>query len=146
MPDFDAKEDLMNMLGEQAEELYRVRNILPNAEGLIEAPVLPLRDMIVFPHMVSPLFVGREQSLWAILESQSVNQTVIALTQKDSAEQYPGPNDFLPIGVEMAVGDLLELPDGSRSALVQARRRVEIIEFSRSDIYLQVFFTGNFGK
>ncbi len=138
MPDFDAKEDLMNMLGEQAEELYRVRNILPNAEGLIEAPVLPLRDMIVFPHMVSPLFVGREQSLWAILESQSVNQTVIALTQKDSAEQYPGPNDFLPIGVEMAVGDLLELPDGSRSALVQARRRVEIIEFSRSDIYLQV--------
>ncbi|MEA2007800.1 MAG: endopeptidase La [Chloroflexota bacterium] len=135
---FDEDEDFMNMLGAQAEELYLVRNILPDAEGLIEAPVLPLRDIIVFPHMVSPLFIGREQSLWAILESQLLNQTVIALTQKNPEEQYPGSDDFLPIGVEMAVGDLLELPDGSSSALVQARRRVEIVEFSRSDMYLQV--------
>lgn len=136
--DFEAENDFVNVLGEQAEDLHLVHNILPNQEGLIKSPVLPLRDMVVFPHMVSPLFVGREQSLWAIEESQVINQTVIALTQKNPDNYYPGPNDFLPIGVEMAVGDLLELPDGSRSALVQARRRVEVVEFSKLDTYLQI--------
>jgi ATP-dependent Lon protease len=136
--DYDPEDVFEEVMGEQTEELYRVRDILPDPEGLIEGPVLPLRDVIVFPHMISPLFVGRDQTLWAILESQARNQTVVALTQKDPQEKHPGPEDFLPVGIEMAVGELLELPDGSRSALVQARRRVEVVDFNRTGPYLRV--------
>ncbi|MBI5351724.1 MAG: endopeptidase La [Chloroflexi bacterium] len=110
----------------------------PNADGLIEAVVLPLRDMVIFPRMVSPIFVGREASLLAVQEAQRKEQTVIGLTQKDSELDEPGVNDFLPIGVEMAVGRLLNMPDGSRSALVQGRKRVEIVEFIRVKPYLKV--------
>jgi ATP-dependent Lon protease len=131
----DAYEEVM---GEQTEHLYHVQDILPDNDGLIEGPVLPLRDVIVFPHMISPLFIGREQTLWAIIESQTRNETVIALIQDDPQQQHPAPEDFLPIGIEMAVGELLELPDGSRSALVQARRRVKVAGFSRSGQYLRV--------
>ncbi|MBI5945706.1 MAG: endopeptidase La [Chloroflexi bacterium] len=110
----------------------------PNADGLIEAVVLPLRDMVIFPRMVSPIFVGREASLLAVQEAQHKEQTVIGLTQKNSELDEPGVDDFLPIGVEMAVGRLLSMPDGSRSALVQGRKRVEIVEFIRTKPYLKV--------
>src|SRR5215208_3066084 len=105
---------------------------------MIEAAVLPLRDLVVFPRMVSPIFVGREGSLLAVQEAQNKEQTVIGLTQHDPDLDHPGPEDFLPIGVEMAVGRLLQMPDGSHSALVQGRRRVEIVEFIRTTPYLMV--------
>lgn len=125
-------------LSQRTEELYRVPNMEPNADGLIEAVVLPLRDMVIFPRMVSPIFVGREASLLAVQEAQRKEQTVIGLTQKDSELDEPSIDDFLPIGVEMAVGRLLTMPDGSRSALVQGRKRVEIVEFIRTKPYLKV--------
>jgi len=105
---------------------------------MIEAAVLPLRDLVVFPRMVSPIFVGREASLLAVQEAQHKEQTVIGLTQHDPDLDDPGPGDFLPVGVEMAVGRLLQMPDGSHSALVQGRRRVEIVEFIRTTPYLMV--------
>ncbi|MBE0682029.1 MAG: endopeptidase La [Anaerolineales bacterium] len=110
----------------------------PKADGLIEAAVLPLRDMVIFPRMVSPIFVGREASLLAVQEAQNKEHTVIGLTQKDPELDDPGAEDFLPIGVEMAVGRLLSMPDGSRSALVQGRRRVEIVEIIRLKPYIKV--------
>ncbi|MCQ3937631.1 MAG: endopeptidase La [Chloroflexi bacterium] len=109
----------------------------PKADGLIEAVVLPLRDMVIFPRMVSPIFIGREASLLALEEAQVKEQTVIGLTQRDPDVDDPGVEDFLPIGVEMAVGRLLTMPDGSRSALVQGRRRVEIVEFTRLKPYIK---------
>jgi ATP-dependent Lon protease len=125
-------------LSQRTEELYRVPNMEPTAEGLIEAAVLPLRDMVIFPRMVSPIFVGRESSLLAVQEAQRKEQTVIGLTQRDPQIDQPGIEDFLPIGVEMAVGRLLNMPDGSYSALVQGRRRVEVVEFIRTKPYLKV--------
>ncbi|HAX68406.1 MAG TPA: endopeptidase La [Anaerolineae bacterium] len=110
----------------------------PKADGLIEAVVLPLRDMVIFPRMVSPIFVGREASLLALEDAQQKEQTVIGLTQRDPDVDDPNTEDFLPIGVEMAVGRLLNMPDGSRSALVQGRRRVEIVEFLRLKPYIKV--------
>jgi ATP-dependent Lon protease len=124
-------------LSQRTEELYRVPNMEANAEGLIEAVVLPLRDLVIFPRMVSPIFVGRETSLLAVQEAQKKEQTVIGLTQRDPEVEEPGTEDFLPIGVEMAVGRLLNMPDGSYSALVQGRRRVEIVEFIRTKPYLK---------
>jgi ATP-dependent Lon protease len=125
-------------LSQRTEELYRIPNREPDADGMIEAAVLPLRDLVVFPRMVSPIFVGREASLLAVQEAQRKEQTVIGLTQTDPDLDRPGPGDFLPIGVEMTVGRLLAMPDGSHSALVQGRRRVEVVEFIRTSPYLMV--------
>jgi ATP-dependent Lon protease len=88
--------------------------------------------------MVSPIFVGHDGSLIAVQEAQHKEQTVIGLTQHDPDIDHPGVGDFLPVGVEMAVGRLLQMPDGSHSALVQGRRRVEILEFIRTSPYLVV--------
>lgn len=125
-------------LHRRKEELYDVPDTLPDEQGLIECPVLPLRDLIVLPRMVSPIFVVRPSSILAIKQAQLNDQTVIALKQRDSEDEKPGPGDFLPIGVEMAIGRLLIMPDGSSSALIQGRQRVEVVEFTQIDPYLQV--------
>ena len=138
-PDWNDEDGNFNLaLSQRTEELYRVPNLEPDADGLIEAPVLPLRDLVIFPRMVSPLFVGRESSLLAAQEAQSKNQTLIGLVQKDPEVEDPKPADFLQIGIEMAVGRLLSMPDGSSSALVQGRRRVEIVDFVRTRPYMRV--------
>ena len=138
-PDWNEDDDNFNLaLSQRTEELYRVPNMEQNADGLIEAVVLPLRDLVIFPRMVSPIFVGREASLLAVDEAQRKEQTVIGLTQKDPQQDNPGLTDFLPVGVEMAVGRLLQMPDGSHSALVQGRRRVEIVEFLRVKPFIKV--------
>lgn len=130
-------DDFADAMHRRTEELYAVDDLVPDENGLIEGPVLPLRDVVIYPHMVSPLFVGRDQTMWAIEEAQDENQTVIALTQRDPAIDDPGVDDFYPIGVEIAVGRLLDMPDGSHSALVQSRRRVELVEFTQVQPYLR---------
>ena len=117
--DWNEEENFNLALSQRTEELYRIPNREPGPDGIIEAAVLPLRDLVIFPRMVSPIFVGREGSLLAVQDAQRKEQTVIGLTQKDPELDNPGIDDFLPIGVEMAVGRLLSMPDGSHSALVQ---------------------------
>ena len=137
--EWNEEEDNFDLtLSQRTEELYRIPNREADADGMIEAAVLPLRDLIIFPRMVSPIFVGREASLLAVEEAQRKGKTVIGLTQTDPDQDHPGVADFLPIGVEMAVGRLLAMPDGSHSALVQGRRRVEIVDFVRTTPYLVV--------
>jgi ATP-dependent Lon protease len=137
-PNWTEEDNFDLTLSQRTEELYRIPNLEPNEDGLIEAAVLPLRDMVIFPRMVSPIFVGREASLLALQDALAREHTVIGLTQRDPETNDPGAEDFLPIGVEMAVGRLLNMPDGSRSALVQGRRRVEIVEFIRLKPYIKV--------
>ncbi len=137
--DWNEEEENFNLaLSQRTEELYRVPNMEADQRGIIEALVLPLRDLVIFPRMVSPIFVGREASLLALQEAQHRNQTVIGLTQREPEMEDPSLKDFLPIGVEMAVGRLLSMPDGSSSALVQGRRRVEIVEFIRVRPFIKV--------
>ena len=137
--EWNEEEDNFDLtLSQRTEELYRIPNMEMSEEGIIEAAVLPLRDLVVFPRMVSPIFVGRESSLLAVQDAQRKDLTLIGLTQKDPDMENPGVNDFLPVGVEMAVGRLLSMPDGSHSALVQGRRRVEIVEFIRMSPYIKV--------
>jgi ATP-dependent Lon protease len=137
--EWNEEEDNFDLtLSQRTEELYRIPNRDLNGDGLIQAAVLPLRDLIIFPRMVSPIFVGREASLLAVEEAQQKGLTVIGLTQTNPDQDSPGEEDFIPIGVEMAVGRLLSMPDGSHSALVQGRRRVEIVEFVRTKPYLVV--------
>src|SRR5450759_2763283 len=95
------EEDAFNVaLSQRTDELYRVSNAALDEDGCIEALVLPLRDIVVFPHMVTPVFVAREASLLAIQEAHKRDRTIIGLTQRDSELEDPGPQDFLPIGVE----------------------------------------------
>jgi ATP-dependent Lon protease len=134
---YDDPEALGEALHRRTEELYSVADAIPDENGLIECPVLPLRDLVIFPHMISPLFLTDEKTLIAIEDAQIEDQTVIALIQKDAEKDDPGPSDFSLVGVEIAVGRLLEMPDGSSSALVQGRRRVEVVEFSQKEPYLR---------
>jgi len=137
--DWNEEEDNFNMaLSQRTEELYRIPTMEPDEDGLITAMVLPLRDLVIFPRMVSPVFVGREGSLLAVQEAQMNNQTVIGMTQQDPENDSPGAEDFLTLGVEMAVGRLLSMPDGAHSGLVQGRRRVEVVEFLQTSPYIQV--------
>ncbi len=131
-------EDITNALQRRTEELYSIPDTLPDETGTIECPVLPLRDVVVFPRMVAPIFVGREGTLLAIEAARANHQTVIALTQEDPEIENPQVDDFFPTGVEMAVGRLLNMPDGSSSALVQGRKRVEIIEFTQLEPFMVV--------
>src|SRR3990172_9113128 len=114
----EEEENFDQTLSQRTEELYRIPNREVGEDGLIEAMVLPLKDLVVFPRMVSPIFIGREPSLAAVREAQQNEQTLIGLTQKDASQEDPGPEDFLPVGVEIAVGRMLQMPDGSPSALV----------------------------
>ncbi|PWH18491.1 MAG: endopeptidase La [Anaerolineae bacterium] len=133
----DQEEEFGEALHRRTEELYQIPDSIPDEQGIIECPVLPLRDLVVFPHMISPIFIERESSLEAIEEAQILDQTVIALTQRDPEIDDPTPQDLLPIGVEMAVGRLLEMPDGSSSALVQGRRRVQVVEFTQTQPFMK---------
>jgi len=134
----DDKDSFDLSLSQRTEELYRIPDHKPDADGLIEALVIPLRDLVIFPKMVSPIFVGRAATLAAIQEAQQKDQTVIGLTQRDPDIEDPSPEDFLPMGVEMAIGRLLSMPEGSSSALAQGRRRVEVVEFVRLQPVIKV--------
>ncbi len=132
----DDEDDFGEAVHRRTEELYKVPDAMPDNDGLIECPVLPLRDLVIYPHMVAPVFVGREGSLLAIEEAQMDNHTVIALTQRDSVIDNPKISDFLQTGVEVAVGRLVSMPDGSSSALAQGRRRLEVVEFTQREPFM----------
>ena len=135
---FREEDEFGETLHRRTEELYGVQDAKADENGFIECPAIALRDLVIFPRMVSPIFVGREGSLLAIEDIQLEDQTMIALLQNDPDQDDPGPGDFYPIGVEIAVGRLLSMPDGSSSALVQGRRRLEIVEFSQVEPFLVV--------
>ena len=134
----DNDNDFGEALHRRTEELYSVPDTIPDEDGLIICPVLPLRDLVIFPHMVSPVFLAQESTILAVEQARVNNQTVIALTQRDPEIDDPLPDDFFSIGVEMAIGRLLNMPDDSSSALVQGRRRVEIVEYLQEEPFLVV--------
>src|SRR5512138_213105 len=108
-------EEFSSALHQRTEELYRIPNSHTDDDGYIECPVITLRDMVVFPRMVSPIFVVPGPNLLSVQEAQSKAQTVIGLTPRDPEIEELQPDDYLPIGVEMAVGRLLSMPDGNSS-------------------------------
>jgi len=129
--------EYVESLNRRTEELYAIDDLRPDEEGIIEAPVMPLRGVVVYPQMVSPLFIGREKTLWAVEDAQEQNQTLIALAQPNPDIEHPSPGDFFPTGIEVAVGRLVTMPEGASSALVQGRRRVELIEFTQMEPYIR---------
>ena len=92
-------------------------------------PVLPLRDVVVYPHMVIPLFVGREKSIEALERAMSSDKRVLLVAQKDAAQDDPGPQDMYEVGTISSILQLLKLPDGTVKVLVEGGERARIERF-----------------
>ena len=93
-------------------------------------PLLPLRDIVVFPNMVIPLFVGRDKSINALNEVMKKEKKIILVTQKNSEVDDPTKNDVFTYGCEINILQLLKLPDGTVKVLVEGVNRVKITDYS----------------
>jgi ATP-dependent Lon protease len=101
----------------------------PAETDLIELPVLPLRDVVVFPHMVIPLFVGREKSVRALDNAMDGGKKILLVAQRSPDVDEPGAGDLYTIGTIATVLQLLKLPDGTIKVLVEGTHRAEIVSF-----------------
>ncbi|MGY6634922.1 MAG: endopeptidase La [Alkalilacustris sp.] len=100
-------------------------------------PVLPLRDIVVFPHMIVPLFVGREKSVRALEQVMQTDSQILLASQRDPAQDDPAPADIFDVGVLANVLQLLKLPDGTVKVLVEGRSRVRVVEYLDAEGYFE---------
>ena len=100
-------------------------------------PVIPLRDQVLFPNMMNPVYLGRDKSLHAVEAALAADVPVLVVAQKDPEIEDPTPEDLYQIGTEAVTGRLIRLPDGNASILLQGQRRVRIIAFTQVEPYLQ---------
>ena len=103
----------------------------------VKYPVLPLRDIVVFPNMVVPLFVGRDKSVRALENVMENDKKILLVAQKDAGDNDPAPEDIYEVGVVASVLQLLKLPDGTVKVLVEGERRTRIVEYTRTDEYFE---------
>ncbi|HEJ9749557.1 endopeptidase La [Proteus mirabilis] len=109
----------------------------PERPERIEIPVLPLRDVVVYPHMVIPLFVGREKSIHCLEAAMNDNKQIMLVAQKDASTDEPGVNDLFSVGTVASVLQMLKLPDGTVKVLVEGIRRAKITTLSDNGEYFQ---------
>ena len=100
-------------------------------------PVLPLRDIVVFPHMIVPLFVGREKSVRALENVMNEDKQILLVTQKKAGDDDPLPEDIFSVGTVGTVLQLLKLPDGTVKVLVEGIKRASIVSFSENEKYFE---------
>jgi ATP-dependent Lon protease len=108
---------------------------IPSGEGVF--PVLPLRDIVVFPHMIVPLFVGREKSISALEEVMRADKQILLATQKDAGDDDPAPEAIYEVGTLATVLQLLKLPDGTVKVLVEGRERAQIVRYTDRTNYFE---------
>ncbi|MSU91005.1 endopeptidase La [Rhodobacteraceae bacterium 2CG4] len=106
-------------------------------QSSITHPVLPLRDIVVFPHMIVPLFVGREKSVRALEEVMRDDKQILLASQMDAGEEDPTPDSIFHTGVVANVLQLLKLPDGTVKVLVEGRQRARIDTFLDNDAFFE---------
>jgi ATP-dependent Lon protease len=99
--------------------------------------VLPLRDIVVFPHMIVPLFVGREKSVRALEDVMKDDKQILLVTQKNAAQDDPTPADIYSVGTVGTVLQLLKLPDGTVKVLVEGGQRARIVKFSDNPTFFE---------
>ena len=102
----------------------------------IERPLLPLRDIVVFPNMVVPLFVGRDKSIAALNEVMKKDKKIVLVTQKNSEIDDPKKTDVFMYGCEGNILQLLKLPDGTVKVLVEGSKRVKILDFKDNEKFI----------
>jgi ATP-dependent Lon protease len=106
--------------------------------GLV--PLLPLRDIIVFPHMVSQLFVGRERSIAALDEAMNRGKEIFLAAQRNAKTNDPTPDDIFSVGSVGVIMQLLRLPDGTVKVLIEGKRRAKIRRYVQTDAFFLVEF------
>src|SRR5690348_8241229 len=102
-------------------------------------PVLPLRDIVVFPHMIVPLFVGREKSVRALEDVMKDDKQILLVTQKNAAQDDPTSADIYSVGTIGTVLQLLKLPDGTVKVLVEGGQRARIVRFAENENFFQAY-------
>jgi ATP-dependent Lon protease len=102
-------------------------------DAVQEYPLLPLRDVVVFPHMVVPLFVGREKSIQALEAAMEGSKEILLVAQKDASTDEPGPKDVFEMGTLATVLQMLRLPDGTVKVLVEGNARATISDISEGE-------------
>ena len=98
-------------------------------------PVLPLRDVVVFPNMVIPLFVGRQKSIVSLEKAMENGKSIVLVAQHDASKEEPVPEDVYEVGVLASILQLLKLPDGTVKVLVEGRQRVELQKVFDEDCF-----------
>ena len=107
----------------------------------VSLPLLPLRDIVVFPSMVIPLFVGRDKSILALNEVMKKDKKIILVTQKNSEIDDPKKNDVFAYGCEGNILQLLKLPDGTVKILIEGSKRVKILDFNDNEKFITCDFS-----
>jgi len=107
-------------------------------DAILELPMLPLRDMVLFPQMVMPLFVGRDRSLAAVQAAVANGENLLVAAQRDSELHQPTAGDIYDVGTEVVIGRTLRMPDNTTSLLAQGRYRIQLLEFVQWDPYIRV--------
>src|SRR6201996_6895261 len=101
--------------------------------------VLPLRDIVVFPHMIVPLFVGREKSVRALEAVMKDDKQILLVAQKNAAQDDPSADDIYRVGTVSTILQLLKLPDGTVKVLVEGSRRARISGFKETESFFEAF-------
>ncbi len=138
LPPSDEYDDIMGNIHQRTEELYRVSDREVDESGFLVSPAIVLKDVVVFPRMISPIFISNEASSAAIETVQEQSITAVALFLSDEGVEGDLLSHYLPVGIELAVGRLLSMQGGNHSALVQGRRRVEIMGILQTEPYMVV--------
>jgi ATP-dependent Lon protease len=102
-------------------------------------PVLPLRDIVVFPHMIVPLFVGREKSVRALEDVMADDKQILLVAQKDASQDDPASKDIYEVGTVSTVLQLLKLPDGTVKVLVEGGQRARITGYKENDTFFEAY-------
>ena len=108
-------------------------------QGGVLLPVLPLRDIVVFPHMIVPLFVGREKSVRALEDVMRDDKQILLVAQKNAAQDDPSTSDIYTVGTIGTVLQLLKLPDGTVKVLVEGGQRAKILRYADNDTFFQAW-------
>jgi ATP-dependent Lon protease len=102
-------------------------------------PVLPLRDIVVFPHMIVPLFVGRDKSVRALEDVMQDDKQILLVAQKNAAQDDPTPADIFSVGTIGTVLQLLKLPDGTVKVLVEGGQRAQVLRYNDNEEFFQAY-------
>jgi ATP-dependent Lon protease len=135
--DFPQYPDFLDAMPGLQDDMFETEDTV-DEEGYVECAFLPLRDIVLFPQMVMPLFIGRERSLAAVQAAVDNKENLIVATQRDSDVMDPTGDDIFSLGTEIAIGKALRMPDNSTSVLAQGRRRLEIVDFTQWSPYIRV--------
>jgi ATP-dependent Lon protease len=119
--------------------LFDIDDLMEQDEGRFagDYPLLPLRDTVVFPHTMTPLVVGRDRSIKAVEAAIGSDNLLVVVSQRDPQIQEPEEEDLYHLGVEMIVGRILRMPDGTTNVLGQGRRRVRITGLTQTRPYIR---------